>query len=160
MVLDFATGKIAGGWIYAAKSAGVPLPPDSVIDADGNPTRDPDDYYNGGAILSMAGPKGYGLALMAELIGEAMLGPATTELNWLLICIDTTLYADGSRYQAIAEELLQEIRACPPAAGFERVEIPGERERELQEKNLPNGIAIPVPTWEQIRELAARLGVH
>ena len=160
VVLDFATGKIAGGWIYAAKSAGVPLPPDSVIDADGNPTRDPDDYYNGGAILSMAGPKGYGLALMAELIGEAMLGPATTELNWLLICIDTTLYADGSRYQAIAEELLQEIRACPPAAGFERVEIPGERERELQEKNLPNGIAIPVPTWEQIRKLAARLGVH
>ena len=131
VVVDFATGKIAGGWIYAAKSAGVLLPPDSLIDKDGRPTRNPDDYYSGGAILPTAGPKGYGLALMAELIGEAMLGPVTTEMNWLILCIDTTLYGNGARYQSMAEEVLQEIRNCPPADGFERVEIPGEREREM-----------------------------
>ena len=159
VVVDFATGKIAGGWIYAAQSAGVPLPADAVIDPSGNPTRDPNDYYNGGAILPMAGPKGYGLALMAELIGEAMLGPVTTEMNWLILCIDTSLYADGARYQAIAEAVLQEIRTCPPAAGFAQVEIPGERERDLAAQNRPKGIAIPTETWKQINQLAERLGV-
>lgn len=78
-----------------------------MIDKDGNPTRNPDNYYNGGAILPMGGPKGYGLALLAELIGEAMLGPVTTKMNWLLICIDTGLYRDGSRYKSVAEEILQ-----------------------------------------------------
>ncbi|MEM7117649.1 MAG: Ldh family oxidoreductase [Chloroflexota bacterium] len=159
VVVDFATGKIAGGWIYAAKSAGVDLPPDSVIDANGRPTRNPDDYHHGGAILPMAGPKGYGLALLAELIGEAMLAPVTTELNWLFLCVDTTLYSGGATYQAMAESVLQEIRACPPAAGFERVEIPGERERDLAAKNLPHGIAIPEATWQQILGLAKRLDV-
>ncbi|MEM7346175.1 MAG: Ldh family oxidoreductase [Chloroflexota bacterium] len=160
VILDFATAKIAGGWVYAAKSAGTLLPPDAVIDAQGNPTRDPDDYYNGGAILPMAGPKGYGLALLAELIGEAMLGPVTTEMNWFLICIDTSLYNEGNKYQAIAEEILQEIRTSPPASGFNRVEVPGERERDLQAQQLPQGIAIPEPTWQQIVELATRLGVQ
>ena len=158
VVLDFATSKIAGGWIYAAKSAGALLPEGTVIDAHGNPTRNPDDYYNGGAILPMGGPKGYGLALLAELIGEAMLGPVTTEMNWLLICIDTTLYREGSKYRAVAEEILQELRECPPAKGFERVEIPGERERDLQARQEPHGIAIPEKTWQQIVALATRLG--
>ena len=160
VVLDFATAKIAGGWIYAAKSAGVPLPEGAVVDANGKPTRNPDDYYQGGAILPMAGPKGYGLALLAELIGEAMLGPITTEMNWLLVCIDTTLYSDGGRYQSVAEGILQEIRTCPPADGFVRVEIPGERERALQQANAHNGIAIPEQTWVQIQALAERLDVN
>lgn len=159
VVLDFATAKIAGGWVYAAKSAGVELPPDSVIDKDGNPTRNPDDYFDGGAILPVAGPKGYGLALMAEVIGDVMLGPATTEINWLLVCIDTTLYKDGATYQNMAEELLDEIRSSPPAPGFEKVEIPGEREREIEIRNRSIGVAIPEKTWEQIGELARRLGV-
>jgi len=160
VVVDFATSKIAGGWVYAAKSAGVLLPPDSVIDASGNPTRDPDDYFNGGAIQPIADAKGYGLALVAELMAEAMLGPVKTECNWLLIAIDTTLYADGSTYQRMAEGVLGTIRTCPPAPGFERVEIPGERERDLAAQNRPNGIAIPEQTWEQILALAGRLGVR
>ena len=159
VVVDFATSKMAGGWIHLAKSAGALLPEDTVLDANGNPTRNPDDYYNGGAILPMGGPKGYGLALLAELIGEAMLGSLATKINWLLICIDTALYRDDSKYRAVAEEILQELRECPPAKGVERVEIPGERERDLQAHHAAHGIAIPEKTWQQIVALAARLGV-
>jgi len=57
VVMDFATGRIAGGWIYAAQSAGALLPEDCVIDRDGNPTRDPQAYFDGGAILPMGGHK-------------------------------------------------------------------------------------------------------
>ena len=74
VVLDFATSKIAGGWIYAARNAGARLPADALIDAEGRPTQDPEDYYRGGAILPAGGAKGYALALVAELVAEAMLG--------------------------------------------------------------------------------------
>jgi LDH2 family malate/lactate/ureidoglycolate dehydrogenase len=59
--------------------------------------------------------------------------------------------------QRIAEEILDELRNCPPAPGFERVEIPGEREREHREKTIDKGIALPQQTWQQIVDLSQRL---
>lgn len=159
VVLDFATSKIAGGWIYAARSAGALLPEGCVIDAEGNPTRDPEDYFNGGAILPAGAQKGYALALVAELIGEAMLGPSTTEGNWLLITLDARRFREPSAMQAAAEAVLDELRQCPPAPGFDRVEIPGERERDYraQSKGI---IAVPEETWQQILTLHASLQVQ
>ena len=152
VVLDFATSKIAGGWIYAAQSAGALLPENCVIDARGNPTRDPRDYFDGGAILPSGGHKGYALALVGELIGEALLGPSTTEANWLLITVDATRFREAPAMRAAAEEVLDELRRCPPAEGFERVEIPGEREREYRRQS--NGtIYVPQQTWNQILAL-------
>jgi LDH2 family malate/lactate/ureidoglycolate dehydrogenase len=156
VVLDFATSKIAGGWIYAARSAGALLPEDCVIDRLGNPTRDPQDYFDGGAILPAGAQKGYAMALVAELIGEAMLGPSTTEGNWLLVTLDATRFREAGAMQAAAEAVLEEIRRCPPAPGFDRVEVPGERERDYRRQS--NGIvSIPQDTWRQIRELHAEL---
>ena len=152
VVLDFATSKIAGGWIYAARSAGAQLPEDCVIDSNGKPTRDPEDYFNGGSILPAGAQKGYAMALVAELIAEAMLGPSTTEGNWLLVTIDATRFREASAMQAAAEAVLEEIRQCPPAPGFERVEVPGERERDYREQS--KGIVqVPEETWRQILEL-------
>jgi len=158
VILDFATSAIAGGWIYASRRIGAPLPEGTIIDANGNPTTDPEDYFAGGAILPAAGPKGYGLALMAELIGEAMLSRVEGELNWLFLAIDTGLYSDGSTLQAMAEEILSEVRSAPPAPGFDRVEVPGERERTIRQRSGQT-VILPEPTWQQITALAAELGV-
>lgn len=149
VVLDFATSKIAGGWLYAARSAGGLVPEDCIIDAHGRPTRDPADYFNGGSILSAGGAKGYALSVVAELIGEAMLGPGALEANTLMITLDTTRFREPSQMQAAAEEILTELRECPPAPGFTRVEVPGERERD--HRCAANGmIAVPEQTWAQI----------
>lgn len=157
VVMDFATGKVAGGWIYAARSAGALLPEGCIIDADGNPTRDPEDYFNGGAIVAMGGHKGYALSLMAEMIGEAMLGPSSPECNWFLLAVDTRRFREPGALQAAAEDVLNDLRTCPPADGFERVEIPGERERDQRQRS--NGvIAVPEETWAQVLALAAELG--
>ena len=156
IVMDFATGVIGGGWAYAAQSAGALLPDGCIVDHDGKPSRDPQDYFDGGAILPMGGHKGYALALLAELIGEAMLGPSSPECNWFLLAIDTRRYRQPDALQAAAEEVLDDLRNCPPAEGFERVEIPGERERELRQ--LSNGIiAIPEATWQQLIDLSEEL---
>ena len=156
VVIDLATSKIAGGWIYAASNAGAKLPKDCVIDRDGKATVDPEDYFAGGAILPSGGAKGYALGLMAELVADALLGPVDTECNWLLIAIDTRRYRGADEIKRMSEVVLADMRDCPPAPGFSRVEIPGERERDHRERS--NGkIAIPTETWRDITELAAKL---
>lgn len=157
MMFDFATSKIAGGWIYAARSAGARLPDNVLMDPDGNVTRDPEDYFRGGAIMPSGGHKGYALALAAEIVAEAMLGPTTTEGGWLLLTVDTSRYQEPGTMQRIAEEILDDMRNCPPAPGFDRVEVPGEREREYRDKTRDSGIALPRQTLMQIRALAQRL---
>ena len=160
VILDFATSVAAGGWISAAKSAGGEVPEGMIVDPDGNPSRDPDDYLQGGALLPAAGPKGYGLALIAELVGEAMLGPVTVDLHWILLAIDVGRYRAPSEFHARAEAILAELRACPPAPGFDRVEIPGERERAIEKKRRSSGIPVPLQTWREIEFLATTLGIN
>ncbi|MEM7168548.1 MAG: Ldh family oxidoreductase [Pseudomonadota bacterium] len=158
VILDFATSKIAGGWIYAARSAGALLPEGCIIDRDGKPSQDPEAYFSGGAILPAGAQKGYALALVAEIIGEALLGPSTTESNWLLIALDTSRFREAPVMQAAAEEVLAELRNCPPAPGFDRVDIPGERERDHRHKAAGN-VAVPEETWRQIENLAKQLNL-
>ena len=84
---------------------------------------------------------------VAEIIGEAMLGPSTTEGNWLLLTLDATRFREAPAMEAAAEEVLAELRNCPPAPGFDRVEIPGEREREHR-KQSKSVAAVPEQTWQ------------
>jgi len=154
VVVDFATSMIAGGWLFSAKAAGALVPAGAIIDADGLPTRDPQAYFDGGAILPKGGPMGYGMAVMAEMLCEAMLGPVTTECNWLALGLDCARYRAPEAMRDAAEEVLAELRACPPAAGFRRVEVPGERERDHREATLARGIALPAATLAEIRALA------
>ena len=159
VVIDFATSQIAGGWLHSARAAGAIVPEGAIIDRDGHATRDPQAYFDGGAILPKGGPMGYGMALMAEMICDAMLGDAKIECNWFLIGIDTASYRSPDAITQAAEAILKEIRACPPAPGFERVEVPGERERTNKAINEKIGIALPLKTYALIQNLAAELEV-
>ncbi len=59
--LDIATSVVAAGKVYAAQAAGKPIPEGWLIDADGLPTTDPAGYPRVGALMPMAGHKGYGI---------------------------------------------------------------------------------------------------
>lgn len=157
VVLDFATAAGAGGKIYAARDAGRPLPEGLCIDAAGRPTRDPEDYFNGGALLPMAGPKGYGMALVAELLGEAILGEAMSGMNWICVAIDLSRFRAPAAYRRAAEGCLAELRACPPADGFDRVEIPGERESRLAAGRRQSGIPLAPNTIASLTRAAQAL---
>jgi len=148
VVLDCATGQVAGGGIYAAQRAGATLTEGSIVDSSGNPSTDPADYFNGGAILPKGGVLGYGLATMGELICDAMLGPATLECNTFILMVDTGLYRAKSSLQNAAEAILDELRNCPPALGFDRVEVCGEREQIHRAQT--SVLRLPARTWEAL----------
>ena len=66
--LDIATSVVAAGKVFAAQAAGTGIPEGWLIDKDGLPTTDPRGYPQAGALLPMAGHKGYGIALMIEIL--------------------------------------------------------------------------------------------
>lgn len=158
VVIDIATSQAAGGWIYAARAAGVDLPEGLIVDRNGAPSCKPEDYFNGGAILPKGGPLGYGLALIAELVGEAMLGPVLKgEINWLVLALDCRRYHEAPAMQAVTEEILAEIRASAPAEGRGRVQVPGERERDLHAAAQGKPLMVPGRIWAVIEEMARDL---
>jgi len=64
IVIDWATSTIAMGRVQVMKREGKQLPPGAAVDAEGNPTTDPNKAV---ALLPFGGHKGYGLGLIDEL---------------------------------------------------------------------------------------------
>ncbi|MCP5081395.1 MAG: Ldh family oxidoreductase [Alphaproteobacteria bacterium] len=107
----------------------------------------------------MAGPKGYGMAVVAELLGEAVFGEVMDGLNWICVCIDLKRFRNPSRYKAAAEECLASLRTCPPAPGFDEVEVPGERENALREERKRSGVPLSPGAVAELKTSAAALGI-
>ena len=70
---DQSTTTVALGKITIAKAAGEKIPEGWALDADGQPTTDP-EVALGGTLVSMGGYKGWGFGLMAELLAAGMTG--------------------------------------------------------------------------------------
>ena len=158
VVADFASSATAQGKVLVYRREKKPVPEGWLVDADGNPTRDPEAYYTGGAMLPAGGHKGYGLAMVAEIMGNALLGEPH-EFNWVIIALDLWSIRPQQDYTRAAAELVETVRRCPPAEGFAEVMPPGEPERRFYEARLADGIPVPESTWALFRETTAQLDI-
>lgn len=159
VVVDFATSAAAAGKVMAAAEAGRAIPPGWCVDAQGRPTTDPKDFAAGGAVLPLAGARGGGLGMIAELIGGAALPGAMTGLNWMVVVIDLGRFVAPDDYAAEAERRLTAIRATPPAEGYEKVEIPGERGRARRAQEAELGAPLEPAIARALAEDARARGV-
>ncbi len=75
IVIDWATSTVAMGRVQQFKREGKSLPPDSAVDARGNPTTDP---HQAVALLPFGAHKGYSLGLMDELLAAFIGGSLPT----------------------------------------------------------------------------------
>lgn len=171
IVLDFATSRIAQGKTRVAHNKGKSLDPGTLIDDQGRPTTDP--RYTVippfGAILPFGEHKGSGLALIAELLGGALTGGETGRvahdgkrrvLNGMLsIVIDPERLGTSSHFQSEIEAFIAWMTDGAPGAGFDKVRIAGEPEREWKAKRLKEGIPVDTTTWEEILSSAAKIGM-
>src|SRR4051794_30653739 len=73
--IDLATSLVARGNIIAAQKKGEKIPAGWALDPDGNPTTDASQALLG-TVLTMAGHKGYALALMVEVLSSVLSGSA------------------------------------------------------------------------------------
>jgi len=171
ILLDIATSTVAGGKVAAARARGERIPPDWLVDADGRPTTDPADFYKGGALAPMAGHKGYGFALLAEVLAGALTGAALRFAvgSWIesdpalatghgaaFLAIDPGMGSPASDFPRRMDLLIDEIHSAPKAAGATRIYVPGEREWEHHEQAIARGIDFPPDVLESL-DGAARL---
>ncbi len=73
MIFDMATSVMARGEVGVAARDGHPIPEGVGVDADGNPTTDPNEILKG-ALLAFGGYKGSSISMMVELLAGAMIG--------------------------------------------------------------------------------------
>ncbi|MDG1879019.1 MAG: Ldh family oxidoreductase [Paracoccaceae bacterium] len=135
---DFAISTIAAGKIAVAKANNTPLPDGAIINSDGHASRNPDDFYAGGALLPAAGPKGSGMGIIAELVGNAMLGSAL-EFNWLIICMRVDAFQPISQYKVAVSKLSKQVRKSSPATGHQKVLMPGDLEEKKYQDCVNSG---------------------
>jgi LDH2 family malate/lactate/ureidoglycolate dehydrogenase len=159
-ILDYATSQIAGGKIQHLISAGKSTPPGSLIDKEGNPSTNPQDWLDGGMLLPFGGHKGYGLSLFISLLSGCLVGQAAGDLSRgvFAFAIDPGAFADRDQVLSSVRGQLQRMRDTLPAPGFERVEVPGDFERRNR-KHWGDRIEIPDATWADILSLADGLGL-
>jgi L-2-hydroxycarboxylate dehydrogenase (NAD+) len=78
VVIDWATSTVAMGRVQQLRREGKPLPPGAAVDKDGHPTTDPNAVA---ALVPFGAHKGYGLALINEIVAALIGGSLPTLRN-------------------------------------------------------------------------------
>jgi LDH2 family malate/lactate/ureidoglycolate dehydrogenase len=141
LVLDMATSEAAMGKIRLADKAGQPIPATWAVREDGIPTTSATEAI-AGMLLPAAGPKGFGLALMIDLMCGLLSGGAIGDrvkplygdpaipydCSHLFIAIDVAHFCELSRFRAEAAAVAERIRRGKRAPLVPRLYSPGEPE--------------------------------
>lgn len=164
VTLDIATSAIAAGKIKAAKAKHENLPPDAILDKCGQPSTDPQAYFDGGFLLPFGGHKGYGLAVIAELLSGPLAGAdaypgVVTRSGIFIFALEASTFRPLAEYEKALARTLGRIKAVPPGPGFEEVLVPGEPEARCRRRREAEGIPIPEDTWQAVTNTGAELGV-
>jgi len=174
ILFDIALSRVAAGKIVAANTVGKKIPDDWYVDAEGLPTTDPSLYPHIGALLPMAGHKGYGFAVMVEVlsgvmsgggilgeVGHWLFGPqsAPENLTQCMIAINVGAMMPIEQFKERVDHMIRSIKNSPKAKGTERIYLPGEIEWERFAENQVKGIDLPDDVWIKLKGLAEDVGM-
>ena len=164
VTLDIATSAIAAGKVKVAKAKHELLPPDVICDQDGNPSRDPAAFLEGGFLLPFGGHKGYALAVIAELLSGPLAGAdaysgVMKRSGIFLFAVEATVFRPFEAYAKAMATTVDRIKSVPPAPGFEEVLLPGEPEHRTRVHRVDAGIRLPDDTWRAVADVARTLGL-
>jgi ureidoglycolate dehydrogenase (NAD+) len=171
VLLDMATSGVAMGRVLLARTRGEPIPEDWAVDADGEPTTDPRQVR---AVRPMAGPKGYGLAFVVEVLAGLLSGSRSgTEVRRMyddfdepqgighfLGAIDPARFVPPEVFAGSVDRLAGQLKATPPAPGFDEVLLPGEPEDRAEARHRRDGVPIPEELRRELVALGAAYGIE
>lgn len=171
IIFDMATTKVAQGKVRVAYNKGVPVPPDCLIDSKGVMTTDPSVMFEEptGALMSVGAHKGYGLALICEILAGALSGGGTFQPdradgfsiinNMMAVLIDPARLGDSGALGAEIDLMQNYVTASPPAPGVDQVMVPGDPERKARAERLENGLPVDDTTCEEMIAAAVQVGM-
>jgi LDH2 family malate/lactate/ureidoglycolate dehydrogenase len=164
-LLDMATTAAAKGVIRDAARKGLPIPADWALGPDGAPTTDPVAGLEG-LLLPAGGAKGYGLALMIDLLAGLLSGGGAghdvrglhdqgpSGVSAIVITLDPSAFLSLDEFEGRLAGYLAAIRAVPPGPGIAEVMVPGDRAWRARERGLAEGVPVPAKLWEELGGLA------
>ncbi|GAA1159275.1 Ldh family oxidoreductase [Kribbella jejuensis] len=172
MVLDMALSAVALGKIRLAASAGRPIPDTWATDQNGTPTTDPDEAVLG-MLLPAAGHKGFGLALMVDVLTGVLSGGGwgdqvrplyrepdrPNDCAHLFLAIDPELMGGVEDFRRRSSGLAARVRGSATAPGVNRLYLPGEIEAERAAQQRRNGVLIERSGLDGLLAAARAVGV-
>jgi uncharacterized oxidoreductase len=169
IILDMSACTIAEGKIRVALNKGAAVPENCIIDSRGQPTTDPRVFYADppGAILSIAGHKGYGLAVLCEVLAGALTGGGCSNphnagrvVNGMLsIVLDPSYFQSDATFAGEIRRFIDWVKSSQQATPGGEILMPGEPEQRTKAVRLLEGIDIDDTTWCQILEAAHSVGL-
>jgi LDH2 family malate/lactate/ureidoglycolate dehydrogenase len=162
VMFDGSTSVVAGNKLQVLLAKGLPTPEGWIIDRDGQPTTDPNDFLAGGALLPLGGHKGYGLSVMVELLAGLLSGASASFLpdyaggnGVLVVAIRPDAFMPLDDYLEHVEQACAALKAAPG-----KVLLPGEPEQLARQERAAQGIPMAEATWQSLQDLAASLGIR
>jgi len=160
LVWDQASSVMAQGEILLAAQHGEELPAGVALDAEGNPTTDPNATLDGGSVLPFGGHKGSSIAFMVEMLAAALTGAnfgyedrsgeypgaQTSRAGQTVILIDPARLP-GNRFF----ERIESLFAAIADSGVSR--LPAERRYAQRDRSLRDGIALSDRQAASLQEL-------
>jgi LDH2 family malate/lactate/ureidoglycolate dehydrogenase len=165
VLLDFATTNAAQGKLMVARARREPLPPGWILDKNGQPSTDVEDFYAGGALLPYAGHKGYAMSVVVEMLavglsGGEVVSPASRGSCLFIACFDPEVFRPDGGFTDTVERISARMKAVPPAPGVSEILLPGEPEARARAERRQQGVPLPEATWEALVAAAGELGVR
>jgi LDH2 family malate/lactate/ureidoglycolate dehydrogenase len=171
-LLDMATTTVALNRIHKAILSGdKEIPPGWAMDAEGNPTSDPQTALEG-LPMPLGGYKGTGLALMVEVLCAVLSGGAMMSgvgglrvkdrpmrVSHFFLAIDPARFLPMDEFQTRMGTMRETVKNSQPAAGFDEVLIAGDPEWRTEAERRRNGIPVARGIWQQLSLLAGTLNV-
>ncbi len=141
------------------------------LTAAGEPTDDPREVTEKGGTMmplggALKGHKGFGLALMVELLGQGLSGkgratvePGEFAQSAFLQVIDPAAFCGLDAFTEQSEFIAEACRSNPPAPGVRKVRVPGDSAAQKRRGALADGVAISDELAAKLARAAARVGV-
>ena len=171
-LLDMSPAGAARGKIRLAEKRGEKIPLGYALDAQGRPTTDPAEALKG-VVLPIGAYKGSGLSMLMDIFGGVLSGAAYAgevadqykvfdrpqNVGHFFLAMRPDLFVSKKDYRLRMDTLIERVRACPRADGFDEVLIPGEPESREEEKRARSGIPYGAGEIDALQAEAARAGI-
>jgi LDH2 family malate/lactate/ureidoglycolate dehydrogenase len=177
-VLDMATSVVPRGKLEVAARKGLAMPTGWAVDNEGMPTTDPLAALSGGSPMPLGGTrelgghKGYDLAIFVDILSGVLSGSAygphlagfwgserPSDIGHFFMAFRPDLFMPTGLFRDRMDDMLRELKDCPPARGAERVLVAGQPEDEATEHHKITGVPLDPKTAQSLRTLSEELGV-
>ncbi|MGP4105878.1 ureidoglycolate dehydrogenase [Virgibacillus sp. L01] len=161
IIFDMATTVQAWGKVLHARSKNEEIPDNWAVDENGEPTTDP---FKVKSLVPIAGPKGYGLMMMVDILAGILLGlpfgkhvssmyedlTESRKLGQLHIVINPEFFGNGEAFLESITKKMSDLHEIKPAKGFDKVLYPGEPNDIQQEAYEKEGIEVVDDIYEYL----------